>query len=188
MSTHPIWFLVFVGLFLGSGCTSYHQGPPGTSRDTMTQAVVPEVKQLVEENIKDPDKASKVQAMIQDIVKEVRKSNQQVRGYHEQLAMLNTDYNAKPEQFTKILDELNNSRMQAASNILGMRFKIKDMLTAEEWKNLNDAMMKSRQEHEMRPTGRSGASWRDAGRAGVMGSMHRGTQARNAATTGQTRS
>jgi len=41
--------------------------------------------------------------------------------------------------------------MQTATNILGMRFKIKAMLTPEEWKNLNDAMIKSRREHQMRP-------------------------------------
>ena len=42
-------------------------------------------------------------------------------------------------------------RMQSATKILSTRFKIKDTLTAEEWKNLNDAMMKSRREHEPRP-------------------------------------
>jgi uncharacterized alpha-E superfamily protein len=34
-----------------------------------------------------------------------------------------------------------------------MRFRIKEMLTAEEWKNLNDAMIKVRQEHEKKPPG-----------------------------------
>ena len=117
------------------------------------QEILPEVKQLVEQNVKDPDKAKQVQTMVQDIVKEVRKSNQEVRGFHEQLAMLNTNYDAKPEQFTKVLDELNNTRMASATKILQIRFKIKDMLTADEWKNLNDAMIKSRREHEPKAMG-----------------------------------
>ena len=150
-TAQSLWFILVVVVFTTAGCTRYHQGPPGASGDAMAQEVVPEVKKLVEANVKDPDKAKQVQAMVQDIVKEVKKSNQQVRGYHEQLAMVNANYDAKPEQFTRILDELNNARMQTATNILGMRFKIKDMLTPEEWKNLSDAMIKSRREHQMRP-------------------------------------
>jgi predicted KAP-like P-loop ATPase len=135
-------------LFTTVSCSQHHRGRPGMSGDSRMQEVVPEVKELVEQNVKDPEKAKQVQAMVQNIVNEVRKSGQQVRGYHEQLAALNADYNARPEQFTKILDELTNSRMESAAKILQMRFKIKDMLTADEWKNLNDAMIKSRRAHE----------------------------------------
>jgi hypothetical protein len=70
------------------------------------------------------------------------------------LAALNTDYNAKPEQFTKILDELNNSRMESGAKILRLRFKAKEMLTPEEWKSLNDAMIKARREYDVRPAAR----------------------------------
>jgi hypothetical protein len=149
-TAQSLWFILVVVVFTTAGCARHHHGPPGASGDGITQEVIPEVKKLVEANVKDPDKAKQVQAMVQDIVKEVKKSSQQVRGYHEQLAMVNANYDAKPEQFTKILDELNNARMQTATNILGMRFKIKDMLTPEEWKNLNDAMIKSRGEHRMK--------------------------------------
>ena len=145
--------LLSLVLLITAGCSGHHQGRPGGHGEPTLQEVVPEVKHLVEQNVKDPEKATQVQAMVQDIAKEVRKSNQEVRGFHEQLASLNADYNAKPDQFLKILDGLNNTRMESAMKILTMRFKIKDMLTAEEWKNLNDAMIKVRQEHEKKPPG-----------------------------------
>ncbi len=56
------------------GCSGYHQGRPGTSGEPASQEVVSQVKRLVEENVKDPDKASQVQGLIQDIVKEVKRS------------------------------------------------------------------------------------------------------------------
>jgi predicted KAP-like P-loop ATPase len=78
----------------------------------------------------------------------VKQSAQQTRGYHEQLYSLNSDYQAKPEQFTKVLDELNNARMASGTKILGMRFKIRDLLTAQEWKDLTEEMAKSRVRYE----------------------------------------
>jgi hypothetical protein len=134
-----------------AGCSGYHKGRPSANGEPASQEVVSQVKRLVEENVKDPQKASQVQELIQDIFKEVRKSAQETRGFHEQLAVLNANYDAPPEQFTKILDQLNNARMESAANILRTRFKVKELLTREEWKNLNDAMLKARQTHEQRP-------------------------------------
>ena len=131
-----------------AGCSGPHHGGSGGYGESSTQGVVPQVKELVEKNVKDPDKAKKVEDMINQIVAEVKRSSEETRGFHEQLNTLNADYGAKPEQFTKILDELNNNRMASAGKILGMRFKIKDMLTAEEWKSLTDAMNQSRKRYE----------------------------------------
>ena len=39
------------------------------------------------------------------------------------------------------MDEANNKRMQTSSKILGLRFKMKDQMTAEEWKALSDQML-----------------------------------------------
>src|SRR5438105_15090498 len=103
--------LLSLKLLITAGSSGHHQGRPGGHGEPALQEVVPEVKQLVEQNVKDPEKATQVQAMVQDIAKEVRKSNQEVRGFHEQLAALNDDDNAKPEQFLQIWDGPNNHRM-----------------------------------------------------------------------------
>jgi uncharacterized coiled-coil DUF342 family protein len=148
--------LVVLSVMVASmvGCSRYHQGRPGASGQPASQEVVSEVKRVVEENVKDPEKSNRVQALVQNIIKEVNRSAQETRGFHEQLAVLNANYDAPPEQFTKILDALNNGRMESAAKILQTRFKIKELLSREEWKNLNDAMLKSREQREQRPPSR----------------------------------
>ena len=143
--------LLSLVLFSVIGCSRHHQGRPGAFGEPTTQEVVSQVKRVVEENVKDPAKANQVQALIQAIVQEVKRSSQEARGFHEQLAALNANYDAPAEQFTKILDQLNNARMESAAKILRTRFKIKELLTREEWKKLDDAMLKARQEREQRP-------------------------------------
>jgi hypothetical protein len=54
---------------------------------------------------------------------------------------LNANYSAAPEEFTKALDDANNRRMQSASKILSLRFRMKDLMTPEEWKTLSDQML-----------------------------------------------
>ncbi|HKQ35932.1 MAG TPA: hypothetical protein VJT11_11555, partial [Nitrospiraceae bacterium] len=44
-------------------------------------------------------------------------------------------------EFTKVLDDANNQRMQSAAKILSLRFRMKDLMTAEEWKALSDQML-----------------------------------------------
>jgi hypothetical protein len=71
------------------------------------------------------------------------------RAYHRQLYTLNASYTASSEEFTKILDEANNQRMRTATTILGLRFKMKELMTADEWKALSDQMLSysSRYQH-----------------------------------------
>jgi Spy/CpxP family protein refolding chaperone len=112
--------------------------------DTMGERVTHEMNELIEKTVQDPEKAKKVEAVVADIVQEIKESYKQNRQFHRKLYELNANYRAVPEDFTKILDEMNNSRMRSATRILGLRFKMKEMLTAEEWKSLSDGMNKYR--------------------------------------------
>jgi hypothetical protein len=71
---------------------------------------------------------------------EVTASTDQSRAGHQQLYAVNARYDATPEEFTKILDDINNHRMQHAARILKLRFEMKDTLTEQEWKALTDAL------------------------------------------------
>jgi len=135
---------------LSPACARYHHGRPMETRGPSMSEVVPKVNQLVEQHVKDPDKAKQVQAMIRDIVGDVRRMSQETRGFHEQLNTLNAQYDAKREQFMKVLDEMNEARMASSKKILEKRFQIKDLLSPQEWKNLNDAMVKVRREYSPR--------------------------------------
>jgi hypothetical protein len=125
--------------------------PHGSMRSTDSpsmEAVIPEVKRLVEETVREPSRAQQVEDLLQDLVKEVRKTNQEARGYHEQLNALNADYDAPRDKFEKIVKELQDVRAESAAKILDMRFKIRSLMTAQEWKDLNDKMFRMREQHE----------------------------------------
>ncbi len=108
-----------------------------------------EMAELIDKTVQDPEKAKQVQALVGDIITEVKQTYRQNRQYHQKLYELNANYDAAPEDFTKILDEMNNNRMRSSSKILGLRFKMKELLTAQEWKALTDGMasLRSRYGH-----------------------------------------
>jgi len=138
--------LLFVVVWISlAGCArpygaAHHSG----GMDYAADRGMTEVMAQIEKTVPDPEKAKQVQAIVSDIVSEVKQSGQQTRDYHRQLYELNAKYEAAPEEFVKILDNLNNNRMRVASKILGLRFKMKELLTAQEWKALSDAMDRTR--------------------------------------------
>jgi hypothetical protein len=125
-----------------------HSREMGSAQTPSMEAVIPEVRRLVQETVKEPDRAQQVEGLLQDLVKEVRKTNQETRGFHEQLNVLNADYDAPRDRFEQVVKELNQARVDSAARILDMRFKIRSLMTAQEWKDLNDKMIRLREQHE----------------------------------------
>ncbi len=152
-----MWKLLMLSLVATTltlaGCARHHGMMGSEYREKAAERGMAEMKGLVEQTVKDPDKAKQVQGLLDEIVAEVKRSREQMRGFHEQLYKLNANYDAKPEEFTKILDDLNNSRMQTATKILGLRYKMKGTLTAQEWKDLTEGMSKTRARYMHPPTG-----------------------------------
>ncbi len=124
-----------------TGCSSYHHGQYGTGKgDYYWDKAGKEIGSLVEKHVKDPEKVKQVNTIMGEIITEIKTSREQNRQHHRKLYELNAQYDAAPEEFTKILDELNNGRMRSAAKILGLRFKMKGLLSAEEWKALSDEL------------------------------------------------
>ena len=141
-----------VGMATGTtACGSYHGrphpggGPFGASAmgpagHTSLEKGKQEVAALIDKTIQDPAKAKRVKDLAQESMNEVTASTEQSRAGHQQLYTVNARYDATPEEFTKILDDINNHRMQHAARILKLRFEMKDTLTEQEWKALTDAL------------------------------------------------
>jgi predicted secreted protein len=123
-------------------CSSghYHHGMKGGGSDGYWEKGRQDMAELIDKTVRDQDRAQRVKAIVNDIVAELKAGREQERTYHRQLYTLNASYTATPEEFTKILDEGNNQRMRTAANILGLRFKMKEQMTADEWKALSDRM------------------------------------------------
>lgn len=115
--------------------------------DAMGDRALKEVAALIDKTVQDPEKAKRAQAIAADIVEEVKQSYRMNRQFHRQLYELNANYEATPEEFTKILDDMNNARMRSATKILGLRFNLKELLTAQEWKALTDEMRAARERY-----------------------------------------
>lgn len=149
MKTTKLMLLVLVAMMLTTaGCAGHHGHGMGMhSGEAAIERGIAETNAMVDQAVKDPEKARQAKAILQDIVAEVKNSAQASRAFHEQMTVLNADYNTKPEQFTKVLDDVNNARMASATKILGLRFKMKALLTAQEWNDLTGAMDKTRKRY-----------------------------------------
>jgi hypothetical protein len=126
-----------------AGCSSYpHYGMSGASQgDAYWQKGQQDMAALIDRTVKDQEKAGQVKSIVGEIVTELKASREKERAGHRRLYELSANYAATPEEFTKVLDDANNLRMQSAAKILSLRFRMKDLMTAEEWKALSDQML-----------------------------------------------
>ncbi len=126
-----------------AGCSSHsHHGMAGEGKgDAYWQKGQQDMAALIDRTVKDQEKAGQVKSIVGEIVTELKAGREQERAGHRRLYELNANYSATPEEFTKTLDDTNNRRMQSASKILSLRFKMKDLMTPEEWKALSDQML-----------------------------------------------
>ncbi len=145
--------LLVLGTFVVlAGCSSHHHhhGMMGGGKsDAYWQKGQQDMEGLINRTVQDPEKAKRVNAFVGDIIKELKESREQERAYHRQLYTLNTSYTATPDEFSKIVNEANIQRAQSAARVLSLRFKMKDQMTADEWKALSDRMVSysSRYQH-----------------------------------------
>lgn len=129
------------GIVVLAACTSHPHGMRGGDRDAYWHKGQQDMAELVDKTVKDPGRAKRVKGFVNDIVAELKAGREQERAYHRQLYVLNASYTATPEEFTKIIDDGNNQRMRTAAKVLGLRFKMKEDMTADEWKALSDRML-----------------------------------------------
>ncbi len=150
--------LVIVIAFVTAACATPHRMRAQHADDMRFSAEkrVKQVVEVVEQAIQDPEKVERIKARLSDIAEEVRHAYKTTRAYHRGLYELNTNYEATPEDFTRILDELNANRMRTGARILRMRFDIKEMLTAQEWAVLNEGFKALRSRYQHRGRGAHG--------------------------------
>jgi len=137
------YVLGLVAVLALAGCSSHHHhGMAGEEKgDAYWQKGQQDMASLIDRTVKDQEKAGQVKSVVNDIVAELKASREQARAGHRRLYELNANYAATPEEFTKALDDANNQRMQSATKILSLRFKMKEFMTIGEWKVLSDQML-----------------------------------------------
>jgi hypothetical protein len=127
-----------------AGCSSHyhHHGMMGGSQgDAYWDKGRQDMESLINRTITDSEKAKLINGLVGDIITELKASREQERAYHRQIYTLNTSYTATPDEFSKIVNEANIQRAQSSAKVLSLRFKIKNLTTADEWKALTDKML-----------------------------------------------
>lgn len=135
--------VVLIGVFVAglAGCSSHHHGSYGQGEGGYYWSKASQdVSGLIEKHVKNPETAKQVNVVMGEMITEIKSAREQHRQSHRALYELNANYSAPPEAFTKILDELNNNRMRSSAKMLGLRFKMKALLTAEEWTALSEGL------------------------------------------------
>jgi hypothetical protein len=137
------YVLGLVAMLALAGCSSHHHHGMASEEkgDAYWQNGQQDMASLIDHTVKDQGKAEQVKSIVNDIVAELKASREQERAGHRRLYELNANYAATPEEFTKVLDDTYNQRMQSATKILAFRFKMKELMTVEEWKALSDQML-----------------------------------------------
>ena len=149
--------LSLAGFLVLGGCSSYHHhhhGMAGGGKgDAYWQRGQQDMDGLIDRTVKDQEKAKQVKEIVGEIIGELKAGREQERAYHRELYTLNASYTATPEEFTKILDEANNQRMKTSAKILSLRFKMKELMTADEWKALSERMLSYSSKYQHGGTG-----------------------------------
>ena len=137
------YVLGLVAVLALAGCSAHpHHGMTGEGKgDAYWQKGQQDMASLIDRTVKDQGKAEQVKSAVNEIVAELKAGRERERAAHSRLYELNAKYAATPEEFIKVLDDANNQRMQSASKILALRFKMKELMTVEEWKALSDQML-----------------------------------------------
>ncbi|MBK9307468.1 MAG: hypothetical protein IPM58_10370 [Nitrospira sp.] len=136
--------LVAIGMVVLVGCSSYHHhhhGMGASKSDAYWQKGQQDMEGLINRTVQDPTKAKEVNALVAEIITELKAGREQERNYHRQLYTLNTSYTAAPEEFSKILNEATVQRTESSAKVLSLRFKMKELMTADEWKAMSDKML-----------------------------------------------
>ncbi|MBX3349712.1 MAG: hypothetical protein KF747_13365 [Nitrospira sp.] len=126
------------------GCSSHHRHHGmmgGGHSDAYWQKGQQDMEGLINRTVLDPEKAKQVNMLAGEIIKELKESRERERAYHRQLYTLNASYEAEASEFSKIINEANIQRMQSSASVLSLRFKMKNLMTADEWKALSDRMI-----------------------------------------------
>ncbi|HBH78633.1 MAG TPA: hypothetical protein DDY39_02295 [Nitrospira sp.] len=126
------------------GCSSHHRHHgmmSGGHSDAYWQKGQQDMEGLINRTVQDPEKAKQVNMLTGEIIKELKESRERERAYHRQLYTLNASYEAEASEFSKIINEANIQRMQSSASVLSLRFKMKNLMTADEWKALSDRMI-----------------------------------------------
>jgi arsenate reductase-like glutaredoxin family protein len=97
---------------------------------------VEDTRDEINENVKDPDRKADLLALVSQVEKDFGEMDRVSQKLYADLESLSDNYNSSPEEFRKTISEFEASRKEVRDRIVDSRFKLRDLSTPEEWKEI----------------------------------------------------
>lgn len=101
--------------------------------DLPGQALIDNISSFAKENISERDRKKEILSFVDNMEDALEDFSEQLKDSGKSMVKLNRDQSSTHQAFQEVLVELNESRISTQEKILGLRFKIKDRMTREEW-------------------------------------------------------
>ena len=126
--------LCVVMLGLTYGCSKF--GKKDEAKFKPGNEYVEDARDRVSKNIEDPDKKTAMLALVDQVEKDLLEVDRVVQKFYANIGALNDNYNASPDEYRKVISEFEADQNEVRDRIIDIRFKMRDLSTAEEWKEL----------------------------------------------------
>ncbi|MBW1752761.1 MAG: hypothetical protein JRJ46_06585 [Deltaproteobacteria bacterium] len=123
-------------LGLTYGCSTF--GKKDEAKFKPGNEWIEDMRGRVAENIKDPGKKTRILALVDQAEKDLLELDRVVQQFYADIGALNDNYNASPDEYRKVISEFEADQNEVRGRIIDIRFKMRDLSTAEEWKELTD--------------------------------------------------
>lgn len=121
-------------LGLTYGCSKF--GKKDEAKFKPGNEYVEDARDRVSKNIEDPDKKTAMLALVDQVEKDLLEVDRVVQKFYANIGALNDNYNASPDEYRKVISEFEADQNEVRDRIIDIRFKMRDLSTAEEWKEL----------------------------------------------------
>ncbi|HID28823.1 MAG TPA: hypothetical protein EYP19_02325 [Desulfobacterales bacterium] len=106
------------------------------SSDLPGMEFIERVSNLIKETVTEPQRSEELLSLVDDMKKEFKDFNNQLKKAGKTLSKLNRNHNSRREDLEDVLDKLNGSRVDSQAKLLEIRFQMKERMSREEWQTV----------------------------------------------------
>lgn len=136
--SYLIGLIGITAALLSTGCGRYRGRADRINVPTQERVErgTQEAVRIIQKKVDDPRRAERLAQLFERLDKQFQEVLRERHTFHQRLAELNADYDASPEAFHALLDDMHTIFEESGTEIVKTRFAIKEVLTAEEWHEL----------------------------------------------------
>ena len=101
--------------------------------------VTGQLSQEILKTVTDPERASQAAALAESLKQIFAESDKQYKTDFETFQSINANFDATDAELQAFFDSINSQAKNRQARVLAIHEKMRTLLTAEEWKQLNDA-------------------------------------------------